>query len=704
MLTAAGFALAGCPGGDDGPPIDTENPNADDDADTIKNSDDGAADADGDGLANRGDTDSDGDGWPDSVEAGDTDIDTPPVDSDEDGTPDFLDDDSDDNGIPDAEDDYEGDVDEDGRLNAVDRDDDGDGIDDVDELADGAPVDTDGDGAPDYQDSDSDGDGIDDSIEGIDDKDGDGKPNYLDLDSDGDGLDDAVEGTADPDSDGAPSFLDRDSDNDGLADIEEAEYGTDPTNPDTDGDGDSDLVEVVLHEICLQEPDACNGDPDPLDPEVGVSEEDFVFVLPLQAPEQSAGLDFDTTVRKADLHFSVDTTGSMPEEIQNIKANLGQIIDDVSNPASGIPDAAFGVSRFADFPVLPYGDSFDDPYELLQRITTVPSVALDGVSALVAQGGGDEPEANYEAVFQIASGAGLSSYIQPYDAMVGYDPAEHGLIGGAGFRSGSLPMMIEVTDTRAHTSEGSETLSCDGESMELMYATNTVPGVHGEDQAIAAALSSSIRVMGLASNLRPSSDPCNPRGHLVPLAEATGALVPPEAFTDPVNGRPAGCAVDQCCTGVDGIGRAPNAMGDCPLVFDINADGSGAFSSLIVSAVRALTQFARLDVNAETNSQAQPAADGDLIDPAEFITGITAVSLTPAPAAGTQIDIPTQTFLDVLPGAIARFDVTAQNGFLPEAPQMQVFTLKIDVVGDGVTVLDQRQVVIIVPAKFSDIE
>jgi hypothetical protein len=33
-----------------------------------------------------------------------------------------------------------------------------------------------------------------------------------------------------------------------------------------------------------------------------------------------------------------------------------------------------------------------------------------------------------------------------------------------------------------------------------------------------------------------------------------------------------------------------------------------------------------------------------------------------------------------------------------------VFTLKIDVVGDQVTVLDQRQVVIIVPAKFSDIQ
>ncbi|MBL8742575.1 MAG: hypothetical protein JNK04_15815, partial [Myxococcales bacterium] len=339
------------------------------------------------------------------------------------------------------------------------------------------------------------------------------------------------------------------------------------------------------------------------------------------------------------------------------------------------------------------------------RITTVPSEALAGVNALQLQGGSDEPESNYEGLFQAASGIGLSPYIQPYDPMVGYDPAKHGLIGGTGFRAGALPMIIEVTDARAHTNQGNQVLTCEGGGTEaLQYANNSIPGVHGEYQATAVAQANGVRVMGLASNSRPATDICNPRGHLVPLAEATGALVPPEAFTDAGGNRPANCAIDQCCTGVDGIGRAPNAMGECPLVFDVNANGAGQFASLIVTAVRALTQFARLDVNADTNSQSQPAADGTLIDPAQFIKGITAVSLTPEPDGGTQIDVPTQTFLDVLPGAIAKFNVAARNDFLEEAPQMQVFTLKIDVIGDNVTVLDQRQVVIIVPAKFSDIE
>ncbi|NUO50439.1 MAG: hypothetical protein HOV80_16415, partial [Polyangiaceae bacterium] len=564
------------------------------------------------------------------------------------------------------------------------------------------PIDTDGDGTPDYQDVDADGDGIIDSTEGMADTDGDGAPNFQDLDSDNDGITDQVEGTGDPENDGTPNYLDQDSDNDGLPDTSEAEYGTDPTNPDTDGDGDGDLVEVVLHEQCEQNPDACNGDPDPLDPDVGVSPDDFVFVLPYQDPEQNKDLDFETKVRKADIHFSVDVTFSMSEEIQNMKNGISGVINQVSDPINGIPDSAFGVSRFGDFPISPYGEGGDDPYDLLQRITTVPAEALAGVNQLILQSGGDTPESNYEALFQAASGIGLPSYILPFDPMVGYDPAKHGLIGGAGFRAGALPMIIEVTDARAHTNQNNQTLTCDGGfTMPLQYANGSIPGVHGEYQATAVSQANGIRVMGLASNSESVTSACNPRGHLVPLAEATGALVPPEAFTDGSGNRPAGCAADQCCTGVDGAGRAPNAAGECPLVFDVNANGSGSFSSLIVTAVRALTQFARLDVNAETNSNQQPTADGTLIDPAQFITGITAVSLTPEPEGGTQIDDPTQTFLDVLPGAIAKFNVAAENTFLPGAPQTQVFTLTIDVVGDQVTVLDQRQVLIIVPAEFN---
>ena len=53
---------------------------------------------------------------------------------------------------------------------------------------------------------------------------------------------------------------------------------------------------------------------------------------------------------------------------------------------------------------------------------------------------------------------------------------------------------------------------------------------------------------------------------------------------------------------------------------------------------------------------------------------------------------------------LATFDVKAENTILMQAADPQVFTLKIRVIGDGITVLDTRQVVIIVPPAGSVIE
>jgi len=50
---------------------------------------------------------------------------------------------------------------------------------------------------------------------------------------------------SDSDSDGIPDWADADDDDDGLLDEEEAEYGTDPLNPDSDGDGFDDGDEVL---------------------------------------------------------------------------------------------------------------------------------------------------------------------------------------------------------------------------------------------------------------------------------------------------------------------------------------------------------------------------------------------------------------------------------------------------------------------------
>ena len=198
------------------------------DDDGISNDDEGTGDADHDGTPNASDLDSDGDGILDAHEAGDDDINTPPVDSDLDGTPDFLDVDSDEDTIPDS-------------VEAGDND------------INTPPVDTDLDGRPDFIDLDSDDDTISDFAEGdfgnIPDTDGDSFPDYLDLDTDNDTISDADEAgdtdldttPVDFDQDGQPDFRDLDTDNDTIPDADEAGDTSLETYPvDLDADGQPD--------------------------------------------------------------------------------------------------------------------------------------------------------------------------------------------------------------------------------------------------------------------------------------------------------------------------------------------------------------------------------------------------------------------------------------------------------------------------------
>ena len=88
----------------------------------------------------------------------------------------------------------------------------------------------DGDGISDKTDTDRDGDGVLNSDENT------NGTNPNNPDTDGDGKDDGVEGTVATDNDGSMDAIESavlDSDNDGLNDDAEVQNGTNPTNPDS---------------------------------------------------------------------------------------------------------------------------------------------------------------------------------------------------------------------------------------------------------------------------------------------------------------------------------------------------------------------------------------------------------------------------------------------------------------------------------------
>jgi len=142
--------------------------------------------------------------------------------------------------------------------------------------------DSDGDGIPDDQDvfpndpsewTDNDSDGVGDNADPDDDNDGLSDideatvgTDPLNPDSDGDGVNDGGDACpndpsewADNDGDGVGDNADLDDDNDGLSDIDEVGFGTDPFNPDCDGDSLLDGTEVEMAEG--------SGCPDPLNPD-----------------------------------------------------------------------------------------------------------------------------------------------------------------------------------------------------------------------------------------------------------------------------------------------------------------------------------------------------------------------------------------------------------------------------------------------------
>ncbi len=641
FFSLAFCAIAGC-GGDGGT---STTPTADADGDGITNADEGNAtnvNTDGDEYADWLDYDSDGDGLADKDEAGDQDTATPPRDSDGDGVPDFRDPDSDEDGLTDTE--------ELGAQFAI--------------------VDTDGDGTPDHLDLDSDGDTISDLHEALRTAaDADGIPNFRDDDSDGDGIKDAVEaGDADTvtppidsDGDGTPNFLDVDSDGDFVPDAQEDKNGngmvdpgeSSPTSADTDADGTPDIVEVIAGS-------------DPNDPSVSIPPGDFYFVLPYLGDEKSGQLDFTTNVRQADVFFSVDTTGSFGEEIAAIQAALDQTI--VTGVRAVIPDAAFGVGRFEDMPLAPFGLPGDKPYELLQPITTDVAQISAGLALLPpAAGGLDVPESGYESLYQWASGTGLKD--------LGFGPfAPAGKIGGVGFRKDALPIILQITDAISH------------ESMDYQAV---VPGAHSKQAALAALGAIGARVVGIDSleNVGTVNDP---RAQLEELAIATKAIIPPDATTN------------MCHTGVNEAPRAPLMVGGkavCPVVFDVLPDGSG-LGALIASAVVQLAQLGVLDISTDKVGVIK-GLNGEIVTPgyttADFIKSITPVA---PPPAGATID--GDIFRSVTPGSTVTFDVKGYNDFQKPIEVDQLFAADIRVLGDLVTVLDVRKVYIIVPREIPE--
>ena len=436
--------------------------------------------------------------------------------------------------------------------------------------------------------------------------------------------------------------------------------------------------------------------------------QDFFFVLPYQdaAGQATRPLDFSTTIPALDVFFSMDTTGSMFGSITNLQNALTTVV--VPGVLAAVPDSQFGVGAFEDFPVDGYGSPHgsdcgrgglatpDQPFHLFQTITpTITSVAT-GVSQLrTATGpigcGQDWPESGIEALYQASTGDGLAT---PAPTSV---PANHTGVGGVAFRTGTMPVILQISDAQSHAPGETGTCPSTGDSAAYTGAVTNI--AHTRAQTKTALGGICARVVGVAAIQSTLDASCSSQEYLEDFATATGSRVPPVAWD--VGVRPAGCSAGQCCTDFNGAGRAPDADGLCPLVFRANTNGSGLGTN-IVTGIQMLTRFATFDVNSArdgvaTDVDGRPLPTGHTT--ADFLKMITPVSFVkpPPPPALPDPTFDATSFHTVTPSTKVSFNVSAFNDFVPQTADAQIFRATIRVLAGGCTPLDQRDVVILVP-------
>jgi hypothetical protein len=293
---------------------------------------------------------------------------------------------------------------------------------------------------------------------------------------------------------------------------------------------------------------------------------DVCVELPYLEPPRQVDVDFLGRILSADVLFLVDTTGSMTEEIEQIRVNLRDRI--VPELAAAIGDVRFSVASLADFPVGMYGERDDVPFILQQASTTDIGAVQRALDRLPSSNGQDGPESQTEALYQAATGEGIGTFVPRARC-------PDGTVGYPCFRSEGSRIFLLFTDAEFHN----------GPAGTNRYLDDVEPSPHQYGEAVAAMQRIGAKVLGLFSG---GTDRLALRD-LELVARDTGAV---------------------------------DESGD-PIVIDLGTDGR-LLGSAVVDAVRTVVDEVPIDIDLVVED-----VEGDELDATEFVREVVAVRADP---------------------------------------------------------------------------
>lgn len=278
-----------------------------------------------------------------------------------------------------------------------------------------------------------------------------------------------------------------------------------------------------------------------------------------------------------DVFLLFDDTGSFTANSPIVRAAFPTIISQLQSALPGV-DLGFGVGRLEEYGSFAAENATGRPFILNQPIvassTTGFSTSIQSALDRMAPGyGGDAPETDIEALFQVVTGLGFdgnnngtvldsgaaglattqltpgTSGDVPSFASFRPDPTNNvlpaaGSIGGAGFRAGALPIILTATDTgfayqpkgeTSITGQGGLTLPLSSLTQTSRASTPFASGA-GIQETITGLNALGALVVGLGTNPEATVDP---RLGLESLARLTGAInqstsVIPNGTPDPI--------------------------------------------------------------------------------------------------------------------------------------------------------------------------